>query len=809
MTTKKLFLIVVVFLLGINTNLFSQTVQFTFPDESEPHEGTWLQWPHQYEYGAAFRNENDATWVAMTKALVANEKVHIIAYNATEQTRITNLLTANSVSLTNVDFKIFQTNDVWVRDNGPIYARNAAGNLVIQDYGFNGWGGDFAFAKCNPIPTSIANATGMTVVNLNNTLTIEGGSYEMDGAGTFLATKTAILSQANPTTPAGVKSIRNLGKTQAQVEAILTQNLGATKFIWLDGWFSADDITDAHIDGFAKFVAGNKLVTMNQADLLYWGASQSDIDKLYAATNANNVAYTKVYLPLTVNDVSKTNGTSLGYKGSYANYYVANNRVLVPNYNDPNDAVANAIIAGLYPGRTVVGIDCRNLYGNGGMVHCVTQQQPLATTVTDTQAPTAPTNVAASGTTASTTNLSWTAATDNVGVTGYNIYQGTTLKATVTTTSYSVTGLTALTAYSFSVKAKDAAGNISAASSSVNVTTLATTTTDTQAPTAPTNLVASGTTATTTNLSWTAATDNVGVTGYSVYQGTTLKATVTTTSYSVTGLTASTAYSFSVKAKDAAGNISAASSSVNVTTLTATTATYCASKGTDASGEVIKTFSFASINKTSTATIGYENFTTTNTNITKGSSYSITITPQWFYGTYAEGYAVFIDYNNDGDFTDAGEKVWTKAATTATSVTGTITIPTTATIASTRMRVAMKYNGIPNSCETFAYGQVEDYTVNIIASAARNTASDVNETNEISHLTIFPNPANSEIEIDGASNNSIIEIYNNTGKLVKSINLKLNGNKIQVADLIQGIYFVRCYDNANLATIKTAKLIKQ
>ena len=77
-----------------------------------------------------------------------------------------------------------------------------------------------------------------------------------------------------------------------------------------------------------------------------------------------------------------TYGNNLGYKGSYCNYYIANNAVLVPNYNDPNDAVANAIIQGLHPGRTVIGIDCRNLYENGGMVHCVTQQQPTASTST-------------------------------------------------------------------------------------------------------------------------------------------------------------------------------------------------------------------------------------------------------------------------------------------------------------------------------------------------------------------------------------------------------------------------------------------
>jgi agmatine deiminase len=354
---------------------------YTFPEESEPHEGTWLAWPHHYEYGSTYRNENDATWVAMTKALQANEKVHIIAYNNTEKTRITGLLNTARVPLTNVNFVIAQTNDVWMRDTAGIYVRDASGNLVMQDWGFNGWGGDYRYSKDNLVPTAMGNATNRTPLNLNSTLVIEGGSWEMDGAGTLMATKSSILAQRNPTSPSGIKALRNVGKTQAQVEAVLRQYVEARKFIWLDGWFSQDDITDAHIDGFAKFVPGNKLVTMNQTDLLYWGVPQSDINKLYNATNADNVPYTKVFIPLTANNVKKTNGTNLGYKGSYANYYVANNRVLVPNYNDPNDAVANAIIGGLYPGRTVVGIDVRNLYGNGGMVHCVTQQQPMGATL--------------------------------------------------------------------------------------------------------------------------------------------------------------------------------------------------------------------------------------------------------------------------------------------------------------------------------------------------------------------------------------------------------------------------------------------
>jgi agmatine deiminase len=360
-------------LLTMTMTSFGQTYQM--PAENLPHEGTWLQWPHQYEYGVTWRNRLDATWVAMTSALVGSEKVHIIAYNSTEQTRITNLLTAASVSLTNVDFKLFQTNDVWVRDNGPIFVRDTGGNLNIEDWGFNGWGGDYNYNLCNPIPTSVGTAITIPVINLNSIMVVEGGSYELDGNGVFLATKSSILTQTNS---GGALAIRNPGMTQTQAETIFTQYIGATKFIWLDGFLSPDDITDAHIDGFAKFADESTLVTMNNADLVYWGLSSTDIATLYAASNVSSVAYNIVYVPLTQNDVVTTYGNNLGYKGSYCNYYIANNVVLVPNYNDPNDAVANAIIQGLHPGRTVVGIDCENLYENGGMVHCVTQQQPTA-----------------------------------------------------------------------------------------------------------------------------------------------------------------------------------------------------------------------------------------------------------------------------------------------------------------------------------------------------------------------------------------------------------------------------------------------
>ena len=196
-------------------------------------------------------------------------------------------------------------------------------------------------------------------------------------------------------------------------------------------------------------------------------------------------------------------------------------------------------------------------------VNVTTQDPP------DTQAPTAPTNLTATSTTYNSTDLSWTASTDNVGVIGYDVYQDGGVIATVAGTSYSVVGLSPSTLYAFHVIAKDAAGNESNSSNVVNVTTEDFI--DTEAPTAPTNLSSSNTTETTTDLSWTASTDNVGVTDYDVYQDGLMISNVSGTSYSVSGLLESTTYAFYVIANDAAGNSSSASNSINVTTLTAPT----------------------------------------------------------------------------------------------------------------------------------------------------------------------------------------------------------------------------------------------
>ena len=367
-TILRIVLVTMVFVLFQTVN--AQTIEYTMPEEIGLHEGTWLQWPHNFTYPPFWREDLEPTWIEMTRELVDGEKVYIIAYNLEEKNHIIQVLTSAGVSLTNIDFYIHPNNDVWVRDNGPIFVFDNYGYMKILDWGFNGWGEEAPFNLCDVIPQLVSEDIDIPYIDLSSMI-LEGGSMELDGNGTLMATKSSII---NPN--------RNPGLTQSQIEELMTNNLGVTNFIWLDGVIGLE-ITDMHIDGFARFHDSSTIVTMETSDLLYWEVPATDIEVLYNAQNVDDIPYNFVYLPLSANNVITTWGQNLGYKGSYVNYYIGNTVVLVPTYNDPNDTVAISILQTIYPSRTVVGIDVRNLYSQGGMVHCVTQQQPYYSGLTD------------------------------------------------------------------------------------------------------------------------------------------------------------------------------------------------------------------------------------------------------------------------------------------------------------------------------------------------------------------------------------------------------------------------------------------
>ena len=416
----------------------------------------------------------------------------------------------------------------------------------------------------------------------------------------------------------------------------------------------------------------------------------------------------------------------------------------------------------------------------------------------DTVAPTAPT-LSAAGTTETTTNLSWSGATDNVAVTGYDVFRnGALIGSTTTATTFSVTGLTASTVYSFIVKSKDAAGNVSPDSNTVSVTTL-TPAPDTTAPNAPT-LSASGTTQTTTNLSWTGATDNVAVTGYDVLRnGALIGSTTTATTFAVTGLTASTAYTFNVRAKDAAGNVSLNSNTVSVTTLAVSTVTYCVSRGNNTVDEFINRVQLGTINNLSGNNGGYGNYTALSTNLVRGRSNSITITPTWTGVIYSEAYRVWIDYNRDGDFLDTGEQVVNVTKTKTTPIARSFTVPTTALLGTTRMRVSMKYNASPTSCETFTDGEVEDYTVNIVATAR----FDEDQTAKL-EFNLYPNPVRDGIlNFSDLESESNYRIFSMMGQELG--NGKIQNNSLNVSSLRTGTYLIEVSNGSSSTTKRFIK----
>ncbi|MFD0977174.1 M4 family metallopeptidase [Salinimicrobium gaetbulicola] len=334
---------------------------------------------------------------------------------------------------------------------------------------------------------------------------------------------------------------------------------------------------------------------------------------------------------------------------------------------------------------------------------------------------------------------------------------------------------------------------------------------DTQAPSAPANLAASGTTQTSTSLSWNASTDNVGVTGYDIYKNGSFLATVGTTSYTANGLTASTTYSFYVKAKDEAGNVSAKSNTISVTT-SGSAVTYCSSKGSNSNYEWIDLVQLNDLNNVTGNDGGYKDYTALSASLPYGSN-TIYISTGFASSSYTEYWKIWIDYNKNGTF-ESSELMVSGSSSSSGTLSASFTVPSTAAAGATRMRVSMKYNSAQTACETFSYGEVEDYTVIVGQSSASianiNSAHQTlepmgNEPN-IFDVSLSPNPvvSGNRLTVSLPENRTLdYGIFNSVGFQVAKGKVD---NDINVGALKSGTYVIKFSDGQKEIVKKFIKL---
>lgn len=349
---------------------------YRMPAEWESHEGTWLIWPHEDTHKDS-QLHLEHLWLEMTRVLQQFEVVHIVVTDQARREHLEHQLRYYGLSSKNLDIRIIPNDDVWVRDCGPIFLVNENGDLAVTSWNFNGWGERYPYLKDRNVPENVANLHGLPLFKAP--LTLEGGGIEINGKGSLIATRSSIL---NPN--------RNPGKDPAEIELGMKDYLGIDNIIWLSGASkefcdAVGSDTDMHVDGCARFVNESTVMYLWIDDDTnpYYPYLKKHRDELENALLENGDKLTLVPLLKPNNRMYSTlvDSTRLPFENktsltTYLNFYIANEVVLVPVYGDVMDSTAKTIIAEHFPDREIVGIPAWVTAERGGMMHCVTQQQP-------------------------------------------------------------------------------------------------------------------------------------------------------------------------------------------------------------------------------------------------------------------------------------------------------------------------------------------------------------------------------------------------------------------------------------------------
>ncbi len=336
---------------------------YYFPAEFAQHQSTWLSWPHKEASWPGKIHTIFPSYVAFIKTLVRFEEVNINVCDEAMKLSATLLLQDAGVDMSRVHFYIYPTNDAWCRDHGPAFLLNKQdpNKKAIVDWNYNAWGNKYPpFDLDDVIPTKIGNALGLEVFHPG--IIMEGGSVDFNGAGTVI-TSTACLLNPN----------RNPHLNQSQIEQYLMDYYGQEQVLWVDEGIVGDD-TDGHIDDTVRFVNEDTVITVieeNRKDENY-ALLQHNLKQLKHMRLLNGKQLNIVEIPMPDDVIWEDQRLP----ASYANFYIANQQVIVPTYKCSKDDEVLSSIQACFPGREVIGIDSTDIIWGLGSFHCLSQQEP-------------------------------------------------------------------------------------------------------------------------------------------------------------------------------------------------------------------------------------------------------------------------------------------------------------------------------------------------------------------------------------------------------------------------------------------------
>lgn len=337
------------------------------PAEWEPQDGVLLTWPHAHSDWGPTLARVEPVFVEIARAVAARERLLVCARDSTHRTHIAALLADAGLPAARLRIEIVPSNDTWARDHGPITVIEADGPRLL-DFVFNGWGGKFEATLDDRIPERLC-ARGLFGDRARERIdfVLEGGGIETDGEGTLLTTA-----------PCQLHPGRNRGWTRSRIEAELRARLGVARVLWLEHGHLEGDDTDSHIDTLVRLCDRRTIVYVHCDDPRdrHFAGLAAMAQELRGWRDASGEPYTLVPLPW---PAAKHAADGRRLPASYANFLVINGAVLVPTYRDAADLTALARIAGCFPEREVVGIDCLPLIEQGGSLHCLTMQFPAGT----------------------------------------------------------------------------------------------------------------------------------------------------------------------------------------------------------------------------------------------------------------------------------------------------------------------------------------------------------------------------------------------------------------------------------------------